>query len=147
MKPLKFVLWFGVSVALLAAPFVAVVKWNDRQLARLQNQIAVLKHPPGSNFVARHGEIGNFGNGNHLDFWAVEVRASPDPRVATQFYQAARVRVPNAQDDGYSDVKNGTQPIEVAVLPSPLPANYRVRAGHSSWNLNALAGQRRALYR
>ena len=149
MKPLKFVLWFGFALALLTAPFVGVAKWNDWQLARLQNEIAVLPHPASSQLVARHGEIRNFGNGNHLDFWAVEVRALPNPRAITSAYGvarygAARVRVPNSDNDGY-DVKSRTQPVEVTILPSPLPANYHLEAGNASWDLKALAG-RRGLY-
>ncbi len=99
------------------------MQWHNYQLARLQSDIASLPHPATSRLVARHGEIGNFGNDNHIDYWAVEVRSSPNPRAAYGFYKDARVPVPNAERNDYDDVKNGTQPVEITVLPSPLPAN------------------------
>ena len=139
--PLKIVLWLGFTAALLAMPFVATEKWHDRQLAQLQNEVASLPHPANSKLMARHGEIDNFGNGNHLDYWAIEVRSAPNPRAATGSYKSLRVPVPNANEDASSDVKKGTQPIEVTVLPSPLPTNYHLKAGTSAWNLSTLAGQ------
>ena len=59
-----------------------------------------------------------------------------------RFYQATRVAVPNDQDDDSSDVKNGMQPVEIKVLPSPLPANYHLSVGYSKWHLGSLAGQK-----
>ena len=140
-KPLKIVLLLSFTAALLATPFVVAEKWHDRQLAQLQNEVGALPHPVDSKLLARHGEIENFGNGNHLDYWAVEVRSAPNPRAAKGLYRFLRVPVPNANNDDSSDVKNGTQPIEVTILPSPLPTNYHLKAGNSAWNLSALAGQ------
>ena len=140
-RPLKIMLWLGFTLALLATPFVAAEKWHDRQLGQLQNEVGALPHPANSKLLARHGEIENFGNGNHLDYWAIEVRSAPNPRAVKGLYKSLRVPIPNANDDDSSDVKNGTQPIEVTVLPSPLPTNYHLKAGNSVWNLSALAGQ------
>ncbi len=141
MKLAKFALWSVFVVALLVAPFVVVTKGNDYKLARFQSNLVSLPHPATSRLVAQHGKIGNFGNGNHIDYWAVEVRSCPNPRAMPRFYQAMRVPVPNYQRNDYDGVKNGTQPVEITVLPSPLPANYHLSAGYSKWNLGNLAGQ------
>ena len=140
-KSTKVALWTIFGIALLAAPFVGMTKWHDYQLVRLQNEVASLPHPASSKLLAQHGKIGNFGNGDHLDYWAVEVRTAPNPRAASHLYQGMRVPVPNAERDDYSGVKNGTQPVEIAVLPSPLPANYNLKVGYYKWNLNALASR------
>lgn len=132
--------------ALLLAPFVIVPKWHDHQLSVLQREIAALRHPANSVFAAKYGEVNNFANGNHIDFWAIEVRSISGSRAPLQsVYNGVRVAVPNSGDDDYSDVKNGTQPVEIVLLPSPLPANYHLHAGNSKWNLNFLAG-RQGLY-
>lgn len=140
---MKFVVVLATGSALFAAPFVGTVEVHNWQLSQLQNRIGALTHPSGSSFMARHGKIDNFGNGNHLDFWAVELRSSTSRAAVQKAYRGVRVRVPNSNDDAFSDVKNGTQPIEIAFLPSPLPANYRVKVGdNTQWNLKQFAGKR-----
>lgn len=130
-----------VPFALLLAPFVIVPRWHDHQLSVLQREIEALRHPENSALVARHGAVDNFANGNHIDFWAVEVRSIRGSRAPLQnVYKGVRLPVPNADNDDYSDVKNGTQPVEIVLLPSPLPPSYRLHAGNSTWNLNSLAG-------
>lgn len=136
-------------LTLLAALFVLDAKTKDWQLVQLQNDIGALQHPPGSRFVARHGLSGDelFGNGHHFDFWAVELRSFSGSRAALQgSYEGLRVPVPSDDDYYTPGVKDGTQPVEIEFLPSPLPANFHLPMGASNrWNLARCVG-RRQLY-
>ncbi len=141
---MKWLIGLALVLVLLAAPFVGAVGLHNWQLSRLQESVGALSHPAGSSLVARHGDIDNFGNGNHLDYWAVELRSFSGSRAVLQKgYRGLRVPVPNSDDDDFTDVKNGTQPVEIEFLPSPLPRNFHVRGGDNhAWNLARFAGKR-----
>jgi hypothetical protein len=95
-------------------------------LWQFERRFGAISHPPQSKLVARTHEIGLFGNGNHCDFLVAEVRSfNGSSNGVRNFYRKTRVAVPNRADNGYSDVKNGTQPVETEFLRSPLPKNYR----------------------
>ena len=140
--------WVLRAAALLICVPVALcagsVLFHNVELAQLQNRVGGLRHPARSQFGARYGTIGNRGNGNHLDYWAAELRASSLPRNSIERnYTGQRVAVPHAEDEPSSDVKNGTQPVEIEFLPSPLPAHYHIQnGGLDSWDVSRFAGQR-----
>ncbi len=132
-----------LGIAFVFGPFIVVPRWNDWQLSRLQNAIAATKHPDSSKFVARHGEILNFGNGNHNDFWAVELRSlstAQKQTVLKAVYEGQRLPVPN--NDYQQEIPNGTQEVFWQLLPSPLPKNYVFKQNNGEWNLSRFAGAR-----
>ena len=136
---IKWMLGIGVIIG----PFIGMTKWNDWQLSRLQRAISALKHPANSKFVARHGEILNFGNGNHNDFWAVELRAlsvAQKQAVLKAVYDGKRVPVPN--DDYQQEISDGTQEVFWQLLLSPLPKNTVYKLNNGTWNLSRFAGAR-----
>lgn len=88
---------FALLFALILVPSLVVPKFHDGQLTRLQSDLGALAPPSGSTLLAQHGKIGNFGNGDHIDFWAVELRSFSGSRAAVQkAYAGLRVPVPNS---------------------------------------------------
>jgi hypothetical protein len=133
---------FGL-VLLPILPFIVVTQLNNWRLNQLESEFAALSHPPNSKYVARFNDIGNFGNGNHLDFLVTELRVKTGDGQIGEFYKGKTVPIPNAADDDFQRVKDGRQPLDIIFLPSPLPANYEIKHGYAKpWNLNFAAGQK-----
>lgn len=131
-----FLLLFGL--------FLLTPLYNNFRLLKLEQNFAAMSHLPLSKFVARTKDVGLFGNGNHCDFFVAELRSfSGSPNAARKFYESIRVAVPNNADEDFQGVKDGTQPVEIIFLPSPLPANYRWKYHYNdTWDLSHLAGQK-----
>ncbi len=131
-------------VFLFLSPFLLTPLYNNLRLSAFERRFASLTHIPDSEFIARTQDIGLFGNGNHCDFFVAELRSSPRSQNAVRrFYESTRVAVPNSANDDFQDVKNGTQPVEIRFLPSPLPANYRWKYHYNEpWDLARLAGRK-----
>lgn len=129
---------------LILGLFLLTPLYNNFRLRQFERNFAAMAHPPQSKFVARTQEVGLFGNGNHCDFFVAELRSSSSSQnTIRKFYQSTRVAVPNSVDEDFQGVKNGSQPVEIEFLPSPLPANYRWNYHYNEpWNLSHLAGQK-----
>ncbi|MBW3637700.1 MAG: hypothetical protein KY445_14740 [Armatimonadetes bacterium] len=128
---LLFVLVFGTTL------------YNNFRLWNFERNFAAISHPPQTKFIARTKEVGLFGNGNHCDFLVAEVRSFiGSPNAVRNFYKSTRIAVPNDLDDGSQGVQDGTQPVEIVLLPSPLPKNYRWKYHINEIDLSSTAGQK-----
>lgn len=133
---------------LILGLFLLTPIYNNFRLQRFERNFAALPHPTPSQFIKRQKAMGLIaGNGNHCDFFVAELRShSQDQQKIRDFYNSARVAVPNCAEDDSQDVKDGTQAVEIEFLPSPLPPNYRWKYHHvDEWNLSNLV-RRKNLY-
>lgn len=145
MKPTTKVIYgIAVVLGLLVAPSVWAVRFHDGQLSRMQAQVAVAPHPRGSTLVARRCGLATWGSGILFRYWTFELRSlSGSPATLDKAYRGLRVRVPSSGLYPNPGVTNGTQAVDIEVLPSPLPRNYFIPIGMTTGcRLGKFAGRR-----
>lgn len=83
-----------VLVALVLVPFLGDAFRNDWNLWRLALAVQAIRHPPGTGPVAARREVALWGNGNHCDFFAGELRLVTTTRQEVErFYRDTQVTI------------------------------------------------------
>jgi hypothetical protein len=85
--------WTFVLLALVAGgTFFRDRLVNEWKLWRLEQKFAGIAHPPGTEELSFRSKVGVFGNGNHCDFFAGQVRSfTGDWKRVEDFYAARSI--------------------------------------------------------
>jgi hypothetical protein len=85
----------GLALGFFFCPCLGDACRNDWNCWRLAREVSGIPHPPGTSALAARREVGLFGNGNHCDFFAGELRRFEGGREEIErFYRSVTVQNP-----------------------------------------------------